>query len=48
MIHLLSQMVERLRLGRRTVLGIPSVWLWVFFAVPFLILLRLSVTDMGD
>lgn len=48
MTHLLSQLVERLRLGRRTVLGIPTVWLWVFFAVPFLILLRLSVTDMGD
>ena len=48
MIHLLSQLVERLRLGRRTVLGIPFVWLWVFFAVPFLILMRLSVTDMGD
>jgi putrescine transport system permease protein len=48
MTHLLSQLVERLRLGRRTVLGIPAVWLWVFFAVPFLILLRLSVTDMGD
>jgi putrescine transport system permease protein len=48
MIHLLSQLVERLRLGRRTMLGIPFVWLWVFFAVPFLILLRLSVTDMGD
>ena len=48
MIHLLSQLVERLRLGRRTVLGIPFVWLSVFFAVPFLILMRLSVTDMGD
>jgi len=30
------------------VLGIPFVWLWVFLAVPFLILMRLSVTDMGD
>lgn len=48
MIHFLSQLVERLRLGRRTVLGIPFVWLSVFFAVPFLILMRLSVTDMGD
>lgn len=48
MIHLLSQLVERLHLGRRTVLGIPFMWLWVFFAVPFLILMRLSVTDMGD
>jgi len=48
MMHFLSQLVERLRLGRRSVLGIPFVWLWVFFALPFLILLRLSVTDMGD
>jgi putrescine transport system permease protein len=48
MIQLLSQLVEHLRLGRRTVLGIPFVWLCIFFAVPFLILLRLSVTDMGD
>ena len=48
MIQLLSQLVEHLRLGRRTVLGIPFVWLSIFFAVPFLILLRLSVTDMGD
>jgi putrescine transport system permease protein len=48
MIQWLSNMVERLRLGRRTLLGIPFAWLWVFFAVPFLILLRLSVTDMGD
>ena len=48
MIQLLSQLVEQLRLGRRTVLGIPFVWLCIFFAVPFLILLRLSVTDMGD
>ncbi len=48
MIALLSRMVERLRLGRRTVIGLPTVWLWVFFAAPFLILLRLSVTDMGE
>lgn len=48
MIHFASRLVERLRLGRRTVIGIPTVWLWVFFAVPFLILLRLSVTDMGE
>ncbi len=48
MIHLLSQLVERLRLGRRTVLGIPFIWLAIFFAMPFLILMRLSVTDMGE
>ncbi len=48
MIQFLSRLVEPLRLGRRTVVGIPTVWLWVFFAAPFLILLRLSVTDMGE
>lgn len=44
----LSRMAAFLRPGRRTVIGIPNLWLWVFFAAPFLILLRLSVTDMGE
>ena len=34
--------------GRDAVLGIPFVWLIVFLAIPFLILLRISVTDMGE
>ena len=29
-------------------LGIPWFWLLLFFAVPFFILLRISVTDMGE
>lgn len=33
--------------GRRFVIGVPFIWLMVFFALPFLILLRISVTDMG-
>ena len=33
--------------GRRFVISVPLVWLLVFFALPFLILLRISVTDMG-
>lgn len=33
--------------GRRFVIGLPYVWLLLFFALPFLILLRISVTDMG-
>lgn len=33
--------------GRRGVIGVPYVWLLLFFALPFLILLRISVTDMG-
>ena len=48
MMAFLTRFVQRLRFGRRTVIGIPTLWLWVFFAAPFLILLRLSVTDMGE
>ena len=33
--------------GRRFVIGVPFVWLVVFFMLPFLILLRISVTDMA-
>jgi len=36
-----------LRRGRTWVIGLPFVWLLVFFALPFLILLRISLTDMG-
>jgi putrescine transport system permease protein len=36
------------RLGRRFVIGVPYAWLLVFFILPFLILLRISVTDMGN
>ncbi|SFC76851.1 putrescine transport system permease protein [Polaromonas sp. OV174] len=35
------------RLGRRFVIGVPYLWLIVFFVLPFLILLRISVTDMA-
>ena len=35
-------------LGRRFVIGVPYVWLLLFFVLPFLILLRISVTDMGS
>lgn len=37
-----------LRPGHRSVIGVPYVWLLFFFAIPFAILLRISVTDMGD
>ena len=29
-------------------IGVPFLWLAVFFVVPFLILLRISITDMGS
>ncbi len=35
------------KLGRRFVIAVPYAWLTLFFVVPFLILLRISVTDMG-
>ena len=34
--------------GRRFVIALPYLWLVVFFVLPFLILLRISVTDMGS
>ncbi len=34
--------------GRRFVIGVPFIWLVLFFVLPFLILLRISVTDMGS
>lgn len=39
--------LSRFRPGRRWVIGIPFFWLLLFFVVPFLILLRISLTDMG-
>jgi putrescine transport system permease protein len=38
----------RLIPGARFVIGVPYLWLAVFFVAPFLILLRISITDMGD
>ncbi len=40
-------MKSRLSPGKRFVIGVPYVWLLVFFALPFFILLRISITDMG-
>ncbi len=34
--------------GRRFVIGVPYVWLAVFFCLPFLILLYISFVDMGN
>ncbi len=33
--------------GRRFVISIPYIWLGIFFILPFLILLRISITDMA-
>ncbi|MBH2011029.1 MAG: hypothetical protein I8H71_15145, partial [Xanthomonadaceae bacterium] len=34
--------------GKRFVIGVPYVWLIVFFFLPFLILLYISFVDMGN
>lgn len=39
---------EKLHPGRRFVIAVPYIWLLVFFVAPFLILLRISVSDMGN
>ena len=38
----------RLRPAKRFVISVPFVWLLIFFVIPFLILMRISVTDMGN
>ena len=40
-------LVLKFKPGRRFVIGVPFVWLAIFFVLPFLILLRISITDMG-
>ncbi len=39
---------SQLRLGKRFIISVPFIWLLIFFVVPFLILARISVTDMGN
>ena len=34
--------------GKRFVIGVPYVWLFIFFFLPFLILLYISFVDMGE
>ena len=38
----------QVKLGRRFVIGVPYLWLVLFVVLPFSILLRISVTDMGN
>src|SRR5258708_39187816 len=32
--------------GRRAVIGVPYVWLLIFFLLPFLIVVKISVSEM--
>ncbi len=42
-----ARTVAALRRGRAAVIGIPYLWLVVFFLVPFLVVLKISVSEMG-
>ena len=43
----LKRFYRKLRSGRTAVIGVPYLWLIIFFALPFVILLRISVTHVG-
>ncbi len=38
---------QRLLRGRTAVIGVPYLWLIIFFLVPFLVLLKISFSEMG-
>jgi putrescine transport system permease protein len=40
-------MMKRLLSGRSAVIGVPYLWLLVFFLAPFIVLAKISVSEMG-
>ena len=43
----MSSLLAMFRRGRTAVIGVPFIWLVVFFLVPFLVVLKISVSEMG-
>ena len=43
----LKRLFKPLRRGRTAVIGVPYLWLVLFFMVPFLVVLKISVSEMG-
>lgn len=41
----LSAMLKRLQLGRRAVIALPLVWLTLFFLLPFVLVLKISLSE---
>ena len=41
-------LIKRLATGRTAVIGLPYAWLLLFFALPFLILVKISVSEMEN
>ena len=44
----LARLVSWLRNGRTAVIGVPYLWLIVFFMLPFLVVLKISFSQMGE
>ncbi|HEY4069677.1 MAG TPA: ABC transporter permease subunit [Burkholderiaceae bacterium] len=43
----MKRLLQGFRRGRSTVIGIPYLWLIVFFLLPFLVVLKISFSEMG-
>lgn len=43
----MRRLLAWIRRGRTAVIGVPYLWLVVFFLVPFLVVLKISVSEMG-
>ena len=41
-------LIKRLATGRTAVIGLPYAWLLLFFALPFLILVKISISEMEN
>lgn len=40
-----SKLLRRMRLGHHFVIGVPSLWLFIFFFIPFLVVLKISLSE---
>jgi putrescine transport system permease protein len=43
----MTRLITWLRSGRSAVIGVPYLWLIVFFMLPFLVVLKISFSEMG-
>ena len=43
----MRRILDFFRRGRTAVIGVPFVWLLVFFLIPFLVVLKISLSEMG-
>ena len=43
----MTRILDFFRRGRTVVIGVPFAWLLVFFLIPFLVVLKISLSEMG-